>query len=295
MTPPSLVLQRARAEGESGLVFDTVGGLTRAVRDGCFLLAVPADLDLTPGVRLCREFYRPVGDGDPATAGYRGFRDRDVYFDREHFQTEHILTDGPARTGRFPAELTGMTDHMHALALLVLRAVLTETGIAPDLWNRVTAGTVDGRGTHWFAASHYRPEREQPGCAPHQDTGFVTVLYIDQEGLEARVGDEWVSVDPVPGHFLVNFGAAFELLTSELPRPVTAVLHQVRRTRPSPGGEDRFSFAAFVNPPSAGELYRIRADGSAVPVQSVEEFLRDFNDRTWKDRHTDFGITAGQR
>ncbi|MGP3999535.1 2OG-Fe(II) oxygenase family protein [Streptomyces sp. 8N706] len=185
-----------------------------------------------------------------------------------------------------------MTDRMNALALRVLREVLGALGIDQRIWSEVTGGAVDGLGTHWFAASHYRSERDRLGCAPHQDTGFVTILYIEQEGLEALVGEEWMSVNPVPGHFVVNFGGALEMLTRPLARPVRAILHRVRQCLPNPDTEDRFSFAAFANPPATGDLHQVYDDGSVRAVQSVEEFLREFNETTWNDRYADFGIAG---
>lgn len=292
MASEELCLQRARLTGDD-LHFEEPGGLQRALRDGFFLLAIPSDLDLRPGITLCREFHRPAAPaGRPEhPAGYRGYRDLEgIYFDREHFQTEHVLIDGPERARRFPPELLRMTDRMHALARTVLRVVLAELGVREHLWGTVTGNAVDGRGTEWFAANHYRTERDLLGCAPHKDTGFVTVLYIEQEGLEADVDGSWVSIDPVPGHFVVNFGGSFELLTATSDRPVRAVLHRVRQCRPDPAGEDRFSFAAFVNPPATGDLYQLNGDGTARAVRRVEDFLRDFNERTWADRHGDFGI-----
>jgi hypothetical protein len=288
--PRRLRLERAAVSG-GVLAFESPDGLRASLRQGCFALEIPPDLDLDPGITLSREFYRAPEDGDPGTRAYRGFRARsDVYFDREHFQTEHVLIDGPGRQRLFPPALVAMCDEMNELALLVLRCVLEELGVARALWSRVTGGAIDNMGTHWFASSHYRPERELPGCAPHKDTGFATILYFEQEGLEASVGGGWASIDPVPGCFLVNFGGALEILTRNTHFPVQAILHRVRQTTRPAGGEDRFSFAAFANPPAIGVLYECDKDGVARPYQRVEEFLSEFNKVTWHDRHDDFGI-----
>ncbi|MFD9904552.1 2OG-Fe(II) oxygenase family protein [Streptomyces sp. NPDC059063] len=290
MTAPPLTLQRAVVDDDR-LAFDAPDGLPRALRDGCFLLGIPAGFDPGPGITLCREFYRAPDDGPGVTRAYRGFSALDgIYFDREHFQTEHLLIDGPGRARHFPPELLTMSEKMSALTLLVLRCAMTELGIAPERWSEITGGAVDGHGTHWFAANHYRSERAQLGCAPHKDTGFVTVLYNEEPGLEAFVDGAWVPVDPLPGHFVVNFGGAFELLTAALPHPVKAILHRVRQCTPAPGAADRFSFAAFANPPATGDLYQVHADGSAAAVRSSADFLREFNEQTWSDRHADFGI-----
>lgn len=285
-----LTLERAARRGDR-LVFDTPERCAKAMRDGCFLLEIPGDLDLGPGLTLSRQFYRALDDGPAATQAYRGFREQPgVYFDREHFQTEHVLLDRPARLAHFPPELVALCDRMNELGLLVLRHLLAEVGIAPALWHQVTGGAVANAGTHWFASSHYRPERDLLGCAPHKDTGFATILYIDQEGLEASVDGAWASIDPAPGYFIVNFGGALEILTRRTRTPVRAILHRVRQTTRVAGVEDRFSFAAFVNPPPAELLYECDAQGRATPYQRVEEFLAEFNKETWNDRHDDFGI-----
>ncbi|WP_441249584.1 2OG-Fe(II) oxygenase family protein [Kitasatospora sp. McL0602] len=288
----SMALQRAQLAGAE-LSFETAGGLAQALADGCLLLAIPEDLDLTPGIRLCREFHRPAAPAGTEHAAYRGFRGREgVYFDRENFQTEHLLLDGPGRLRHLPPEVSRLCERMDGLGQLVLRAALAGLGVSRVLWPQLTGGAVDGGGTHWFAASHYRTERPLLGCAPHQDTGFVTVLYIEQDGLEARVGDAWVPIDPVPGYFVVNFGGAFEILGQSLTPRVRAILHRVRQCEPTVGQEDRFSFAAFLNPPAHGRLHRVGPDGAVEELQTVEEFLREFNRATWDDAYGDFGIVG---
>ncbi len=282
------VLPSARLEGEQ-LVFLDGSTFWDALAAGCFHLAFPAQLDFTPGVRLSQEFYlERVAKSDL----YRGHRASDgIYFDREHFQTEHILADGPAIKEALPAEVHSMCAQMFEVARVVLRDVLAKLGVPSRSWEQATGGCTAGRGTEWFASSHYRSERDMLGCPAHKDTGFVTMLYIEDSGLEALGRDgAWFDVEPRAGHLVVNFGGALEYLTERLPRRVRAILHRVRRC-PSKG-RDRFSFAAFVNPPATGSMYQLRADGTPEARGSIEAFLREFNKQTWNDRHADFGIAA---
>src|SRR5699024_6325588 len=111
--------------------------------------------------------------------------------------------------------------------------------------------------------------------------------------LEAAFENYSVLIELTPSEFLVNFGGSLELLPDRLPTPARAVLHRVRHTAPAPGAEHRFSLAAIINTPPSAALYRMHAADDAQPVQSVEEFLRDFNDQPWNDRHADFGIATG--
>lgn len=269
------------------LVFEKEGSLRSAIQQGVFLLKVPEGFDFEPGIKLCREFYLPETD----QTDYRGYRAQpDIYFDREHFQTEHILVDRLRWAARLPAAVVHMALIMDALGQVIFQAALREMGVAEHLWQQLSGGAVTGQGAHWFAASHYRPELRLPGCAEHRDTGFVTLLYTRQPGLEAFVEGRWQSIAPRSGCFIVNFGACLETLSGRLPLPARAIEHRVRKGPALPKGEDRFSFATFINPPASGELYELQPHGELLRIMSVEAFLRHFNEFTWQDRHTTFGI-----
>ncbi len=284
---------RAYLDASKRLVFFQPNGLERALRDGFFALLIPDGLDVSPGIRFAQEFYRePDSDLPPADARYQNHRKNpDIYFDRDNFQTEHILADARQRELSFPAEVSHLCDEMHQVARDILCDILDNLGVAPRLWPKVTGATSEGGGVKWFAVSHYRTEREMPGAPAHQDTGFITVLYCDQPGLQAKLQDGWVDIEPIEGHFLINFGGSLELLTSGLACPAAAVLHRVDQCSSVSGRGDRYSFAAFLNPPANDMLYRIAPNGQeAEPVMPVETFLREFNERTWQDRYADFGI-----
>jgi hypothetical protein len=295
MTLPAFNPTRAYLNHAQRLVFRESDGLKRALHEGFFALQIPSLLDLAPLIRLAREFHLDTAlRRTIRETRFRGFKQLPgIYFDRTAFQTEHILTDATQRRQTFPAVVRPLCDRMHELGRIILRTVLEQAGIAPRLWSQITGHVSDGGGIPWFAASHYRSTLKLPGAPAHKDTGFVTVLYCNQPGLEARVGGTWVDVLPVAGHFLIHFGGALELLTSCLPGKVEAVLHRVRQCPNLPGQDDRYSFAAFLNPPIDSYLYAVRTGGqSARPIVPAEQFLRDFNDRTWNDSHTEFGIST---
>lgn len=279
---------------EGRLVFAEPDAITSALRDGCFALRIPYRFDLSPGLKLAREFYLDVesAQSDDQAATYRGFRaNGDIYFDRDHFQTEHLLADQTQRKNLLPAAVNEMCEAMTGLGRIILREILSHAGVSRSLWDAVTDGAASGGGVQWLAVSHYRPERDLPGAPAHKDTGFITVLFCDQPGLEAQIDGEWLAIDPVPGHFLINFGGSLEILTRRLPDRTSAVLHGVRQCSPATGCEDRFSFATFLNPSASCDLFEVSADGqAAAAVVSVEAFLRNFNEETWKDGYADFGI-----
>lgn len=59
---------------------------------------------------------------------------------------------------------------------------------------------------------NYYPKCPQPdltlGLSPHCDPGGMTVLLTDDhvKGLQVRKGDDWITVEPVPGALIVNIG-----------------------------------------------------------------------------------------
>lgn len=287
--PTALSLSIANLE-RGKLRFGQAGGVDNALKDGCFYLAIPDDLDLAPCITLARNFHldKETGNGLNSYRGYKSIGS--IYFDREHFQTEHILLDQSAQEAYLPGEVLQSYRGMSRIAQICLRNILEILEIPRQHWAELTGGAIEGKGTNWFALSHYRSEREQLGCAAHKDTGFVTVLYIEQNGLEAMTPNGWRSVDALEGHFVVNFGASFEHLTAAWGRKVHGIYHRVRQIFPSEICENRFSFAAFANPPARGQQYQILRSGIPRSTGSVEEFLRKFNEETWRDGHHDFGI-----
>lgn len=290
MKPVNVHLQRARLS-HGTLLFEAEDSLRDAIKHGLFLLKVPSALNLEPGIKLCREFYLPATN----TTDYRGFRAQtDIYFDREHFQTEHLLIDKPRWATRLPCAVVHMIQAMDTAGQIVFQAALRELGVAQTLWDTASGGGVTGQGTHWFAASHYRPERHLPGCAEHQDTGFVTLLYTRQPGLEIFIDGLWQPIEPEPGCFIVNFGACLQLLSARLTLAARAIKHRVRECPRVASAEDRFSFATFINPPASADLYEVQPQGQLRRLMSVETFLHQFNERTWQDRHATFGIASDE-
>ncbi|KAG2326610.1 hypothetical protein Bca52824_009338 [Brassica carinata] len=85
------------------------------------------------------------------------------------------------------------------------------------------------------------------GMPPHSDYGFLTLLLQDDvEGLQIMYRDEWVTVDPIPGSFVVNVGDHLEQ------RRYKSVLHRVlvNSTKPriSVASLHSFPFTSVVKP-----------------------------------------------
>ncbi|KAM0835706.1 hypothetical protein ACQ4PT_062766 [Festuca glaucescens] len=109
------------------------------------------------------------------------------------------------------------------------------------------------------------------GMPPHSDYGFLTLVLQDEvEGLQVMHDGEWLTVDPVPGSFVVNVGDHFEIYSNGRYK---SVLHRVRvnSTRP------RISVASF---------HRVGAQRVVGPAPELIDEERGSEPRRYMD--TDF-------
>lgn len=280
--PDTARLEHATLDGET-LVFERTGGLERALRMGFFLVGVPDDLRLEPALTLARHFNEPRGRFHDGRDAYRGLREAGpLCFDRSEYQVEQLIIGRDDRERLLPPDALAVTSRMSDMAVAILRGLLRWYGIDEALWDEVSGGCASGGGTQWFVANRYDPEASGLGCAPHTDTGFVTVLYADRPGLEVGIDGAWTPLECRPHAFVVNFGVALETLTRRMPNPACAALHRVATTVPSPDGTPRVSIAAFASAPTHGVLYEIAPDGSAAAAHDVDALLRAHDAGTWK-------------
>ena len=280
------ILQKAYVK-DNNMFFESSNSFAEAINDGFFLLKIPEYIDLSPGIKLSESFYQESNKAD----AYTGFKNKkNIYFDREHFQTEHILLDQNHRKDLFPEELNVLCNMMDKIGTIVLQYVFQQLEIPKHDWFKISGGSIESKGTQWFACSHYRTNLRRPGCATHKDTGFITVLFINQSGLEAFIEDQWVDIIPTEGYFVINFGASLEILTKYLKYPVKAILHRVKEVVYQKGVKDRYSFASFLNSPANLDLYQYDKDKSLKVYMPVQQFLDEFNKTVWNDKHEKFGI-----
>jgi isopenicillin N synthase-like dioxygenase len=110
-----------------------------------------------------------------------------------------------------------------------------------------------------LTAANYNDMAEQPYCSlvfqlftaltestnvirlsAHKDFGIMTVLYIDEPGLEVNYQNTWLPISPKPGTVIVNLGNAMELMTGG---QCHSALHRVINAP-----ANRISAVYFVNP-----------------------------------------------
>ncbi len=280
---PPIAMARSRLV-DGRLVFERPTGFEQALRQGFFLLKPPPELDFTPGDRFVRSCFLAPQAG--ALAPYTGFKTREVpgayqgYFDREHDQWENFYIER-ANWNLIPEDVASLGVHMAELGIGVLRSVLEGLGIPSDEWAQITSGLSEGKGHQMLGFNHFRADKPTRGSKFHRDSGWITVLRSTEPGLIAYVDGRLRSIDPEPGHLIINFGSSMEVLSEHLPRKVHANIHGVVRTERDSLSE-RYSYVVFLDSDLAGDIYQYGPAG-ARKVQTVLAFAEQEVSRTYND------------
>jgi isopenicillin N synthase-like dioxygenase len=88
------------------------------------------------------------------------------------------------------------------------------------------------------------------GHNKHTDIGSLTLLFSNQWGLQVVTpeGKRWTSVQPKPGHAIINVGDSLRFLSG---KRLKSCLHRVVPLNPT---EHRYSIAYFLRPERAVEF-----------------------------------------
>ncbi|WOX15315.1 2OG-Fe(II) oxygenase family protein [Streptomyces sp. N50] len=276
--PETLELPYAEVRGDR-LAFDRPDDAARALAIGAFFVKIPEHLDVRPGLELARTFYEPADPGRPGDR-YRGHRaeqhaDSKLGYSDRPDQVEQLQLESAHWDTYLPAEVTTLLREMEAITLATLYGVFEAAGLPESDWEIITGGAREGTGWCHSTVNHYRASLSgRAGIVHHTDSGFITLLYADQPGLEVQAEDDrWLPVDVKEHHFIVNLGDGLDILTRRLPRPVTAVIHRVPESSPDqrPDG-DRSSFTVFIGPRYDMPLYQYTADHVLGEYQGFRDF-----------------------
>ncbi|KAE9450891.1 hypothetical protein C3L33_17209, partial [Rhododendron williamsianum] len=127
-------------------------------------------------------------------------------------------------------------------------------------WNKEGLGVEEGRLKEMTClegrtmVAHYYPYCPRPdltyGLTSHTDPGVVTVLVQNEVvGLQVKVGEEWVDVEPVEGAVVINIGDILQIISND---EYKSVEHRVLA---NPLQEPRVSVAVFCNPSNRDGLF----------------------------------------
>ena len=172
----------------------------------------------------------------------------------------------PALRTEVLAWMTAMED----IGQRVLSAMAVGLGLRPDWFVRQL--TLDP--TVLFRIFRYPPHPTDPthaanrwGVAEHTDYGLLTLLAHDgTPGLEVRVGEAWMQVDPDPDLIVCNLGDMLDRLTLGRYRSTP---HRVRNV----ADHDRFSLPFFLDPAWSAHVEPLPLDdGWVTPTERSDRW-----------------------
>lgn len=271
-TTESIVsISEQELQGDSQELEDT---LRQAARQGFFYVEIPAKIQMhvKDVVAYANAFYTDQKLKEAKltmTSGYHNF---------EHAQFEMFICERP-HWNVYPEHIQEFATSLIDLSLTILRKVfpIVLPQLSPGDWKQATGGLLDGLGTYFFSFNHYRPEKKMIGLIPHQDTGFITLLFIDKKGLYAHINNtQWQAIPPKPGYVVVNFGRAFEILVNDSSRLVGA-WHFVEQISAENHGGDRISFGLFGDNHPETPVMSVSPEGHLeMRYPSYRQYLHEY-------------------
>ncbi len=250
-------LQRSSMTNDNVLVFDSPNGFNKALSQGFFLVKVPEGINLESGDCFAENFYKEKDNNSQFLDRYKGFKiytpdkfntPHEGYYLRDVDQVEQFFLEQRYWGKIYPSELVHLAEQLNELAFAILVNVLSYLSIPEKYWGQATGEYLNNNGTVHLTFNHFRGEKEASrGLNVHKDSGWVTILRSIEPGLEAFIDNQWRKIKPEDGYFIVNFGCAMEILTANLEKPVSAVIHRVVKQAYNPLKPDRFSYALFTD------------------------------------------------
>lgn len=240
--------------------------LTKACSIGFFYLEIPEDCKklIENTIEFANSFYKNeviknLRFGREEFSGYhdRKYQVESLYLEQKYWQEAYV-----------PVEVGKLAEKMTNIAIDLLKKTLSFCCIPKEKWNLTTGGLTEGKGMVHFSLNHYRPEKEQEGLDAHRDFNQVTVLFINQLGLQAKVNGEWTDVPPLKDRFVINFGRTIETLVNN-PKQLIAAEHRVQKVT-----KDRISFGIFADNEMESDVYERSREGNLVKVETYREYIK---------------------
>jgi hypothetical protein len=207
--------------------------LSAAAKAGIFYFPVPEDCQwlIPKAVKFCYEFPKDEELKKYSDGNWGG------YHNRPEHQIESFYVEKKDSRQVMPEPIRLLAEKMQNLSDKILKRILINIALPQQHWRDGTGSITEGRGQYHASYNHYRSEKQTDGISQHVDFGFVTIIFAEKAGLEARLKGAWQEVPPLEGHFVVILGKAFEVLANDVEK-VSAAWHRVGQQT-----EDRVSFA----------------------------------------------------
>lgn len=269
---------------EGKLVWENKNGLVESFKDGFFFLKIPSEINLEALDMFCKSFYLHSDRNECLSAiDYKNIEvpgDYQGYFNRPHDQWENFYIERN-NWKLLPEKVRESGEILNEFAQKIFDQIIISIGIPCGKLEVSTGGLSQGGGHRMLAFNHFRKEQDKRGCKFHRDSGWLTILRMDQPGLLIYKDNKYQSVIPNNDFFVVNYGSTLEVLTQTSNNPVKSVIHGVVNT--SQLSTDRHSYVLFMDSDLNGDIYQLQ-DDTVVPVQSMVEFAMQETSRTYDNK-----------
>jgi isopenicillin N synthase-like dioxygenase len=193
------------------------------------------------------------------------FKDKAVYAREEKQQIEYVFFEQKDWENHLNEATKNLAEGMNKIAVSILREVLKALHVRSEVFSEATGGLSDFKGKISFKIAHYdHNKKDLPGISWHKDLRWITVLFINEDGLQGRVFGKIIDIKPKDGYFFVNLGVFFEAFIND-PNKLTALIHQVKEVN-----KERISFGVFCNG-DYGRLGFFQLKGDSLDFRKKEE------------------------
>lgn len=252
-----IVFPKAQMNGED-LIFNSEDDYRFAMSEGVFYVKIPDNFKVEDVYKFCQSFYQDTNDKNDKTRGFKELEYNDSilgYSDRPD-QVEQLQLEVNLWDKYFPNDVSKLLHQMNKFGIEILKSVFDKLGVIKSDIPTITGDMESNKGLQYIILNHYRSFKNDIGIATHKDSGFITVLYMLEEGLEAKINGEYISIPPEEGYFTINLGHALEVLSENLSVPVKAVDHRVTRIMKNSSEPDRHTYGTYIGPRFDMDLYQ---------------------------------------
>lgn len=236
--------------------------LSHGVRTGFFYLEIPVELrSLVEQSLLQAPSYYENPQIQNLAEGFSGVHDRkshqvkSVYLEKKFW---YLLTPDDKE----------LSLKMYDIGLDLLKKTLNICYIPESEWDVATGGALEKKSLVHFTINQYRPEKICEGIPEHQDFGQITVLFVNKDGLEARVNGVWQQLPVKENHFIINYGKTLETFVNN-PEKLTATWHRVPQLQFA-----RTSMGVFIDNSATAPIYQKEKDGTLTKVaETTQEYI----------------------
>jgi isopenicillin N synthase-like dioxygenase len=183
-------------------------------------------------------------------------------------QCERLILEQKYWQTYLPQEIVTLNCKMYEIGIDILKKSLKACQVPEKDWGIASGNATEGKGMTFATFNHYNSSKQAEGLPAHRDFGQITVLFINQKGLQAKVNGEYLDVPNLDGHFIINFGRALETYINN-PQQLTAAWHRVNQL-----AVDRISFGLFIDNKFDDPIYQRTADGNTIVEKTFGDYLK---------------------